>query len=560
MTVGCPHCGKNTSLGEVYPAAVSASSPVTLAPPQLALPLKARTGRTGMVIGAVAGVVVVIAVLGLVAQKSNHRTPAAPGEASLGSNPASASVETISPIIPSPQATAPATAPSVQDAETLHSLLNPATQKVPPGFTERWSWPLTRAFDAARSLKKGNTTGSEEGKSVFALVLPSHITIAGWTGVYDPILRTSLPKYGDMQLSRAALEVRGYKWQLEGYSKPSGKYEAQNGFGAKVTVTKFHYHSETFSNVDTNWYPAYESASSAIGFDWTKEEDLPQRILPVRGPDGKRLSRNGAGSNQKLCSIYTITDAGQKPFRAALLFKLSSPYIKEGTYLTTYKLEGEKATFEDPTEVASKSYVDLFGSVFAVIFFDNITGAIVAKVDLSKTSTEQITLAAEYKLWEENREKTALEKLRLLASETPKNDVFTSLADENIIEARCELAYRYASGESVPINIELARRLLQGLTSLKSQRLGLAQAALTRADAKDREKKLAEADLRVVELQKKDAAAGNARAQFDLGLRHLSGKNVEKNQEEAIKLLRAASAQGYQQATKKLMELGVEIN
>ena len=58
-----------------------------------------------------------------------------------------------------------------------------------------------------------------------------------------------------------------------------------------------------------------------------------------------------------------------------------------------------------------------------------------------------------------------------------------------------------------------------------------------------------------LEFQKKRAAAGAAHAQFDLGIRYLTGDGVGKDLAVARKWLKAASENGHTQAKRKLAEL-----
>jgi TPR repeat protein len=64
-----------------------------------------------------------------------------------------------------------------------------------------------------------------------------------------------------------------------------------------------------------------------------------------------------------------------------------------------------------------------------------------------------------------------------------------------------------------------------------------------------------EAQKRAVELLRQRAEAGNASAQYELAMRYLNGKGVEKNPAEARKWLTAAAKQDYVWAKKKLEEL-----
>lgn len=58
-----------------------------------------------------------------------------------------------------------------------------------------------------------------------------------------------------------------------------------------------------------------------------------------------------------------------------------------------------------------------------------------------------------------------------------------------------------------------------------------------------------------VEWQKKRAEQGSSSAQFDLGLRYLTGDGVEQNLAQAKRWLQAAATNGNRQAIKKLEEI-----
>jgi TPR repeat protein len=60
---------------------------------------------------------------------------------------------------------------------------------------------------------------------------------------------------------------------------------------------------------------------------------------------------------------------------------------------------------------------------------------------------------------------------------------------------------------------------------------------------------------RTIEFQKKRAEDGSPTAQYDLGLRYLSGDGVEKDIDLANKWLKAAAKNGNKDAEKKLAEL-----
>ncbi len=60
---------------------------------------------------------------------------------------------------------------------------------------------------------------------------------------------------------------------------------------------------------------------------------------------------------------------------------------------------------------------------------------------------------------------------------------------------------------------------------------------------------------RTVEFQKKRAEGGSPSAQYDLGVRYITGDGVEKNLATARKWITAASTNGHYYASKKLIEL-----
>ena len=60
---------------------------------------------------------------------------------------------------------------------------------------------------------------------------------------------------------------------------------------------------------------------------------------------------------------------------------------------------------------------------------------------------------------------------------------------------------------------------------------------------------------KTIEFQTKRADEGFATAQYDLGLRYLTGDGVRRNRDAALLWLRKAADQGHTQAAKKLEEL-----
>lgn len=62
----------------------------------------------------------------------------------------------------------------------------------------------------------------------------------------------------------------------------------------------------------------------------------------------------------------------------------------------------------------------------------------------------------------------------------------------------------------------------------------------------------AETEAKVIAWQMKQADAGYASAQYDVGLRYLTGNGVEKDADKAISYLKKAASQGHTQAQKRL--------
>lgn len=64
--------------------------------------------------------------------------------------------------------------------------------------------------------------------------------------------------------------------------------------------------------------------------------------------------------------------------------------------------------------------------------------------------------------------------------------------------------------------------------------------------------KLVEAQMRIVEFQKKRAAEGSDTAQYELALRYLTGTGVDSDAQHGLRLLEAAAAQGHSKAQEQL--------
>lgn len=553
MEVNCPHCGKSTSLGEVYPVAAPPSPSVIPSsrpqlPPSKAKPDNAVLFNVQWVASVIAGVLVLCNVA---AEKWKQRKVAARAESAA-----------VSPPTPIPDY-----------SEEIMALLKPETRRLPKDFTTQWNGDgsgTKAAMDAARQAQAGK---------LFALVLETKYTRA-------LPLQPEIPGFGLIAATLRLCEspshpspaIKPQSWVMASHSSPGRMRTAQNALGAKVVVTAWDEDVSWFENTDvslrpayacdgsggsfykslvynsysSSWYPSWRSTHS----DWTVGDLL---MYPLRGTDGKRLAQ--AQLNEELhrksglTSLIAILVPELKPIsrdelqrtadatRAVLLYRLSPPFIKGSESYGGVRT----ATLSNPNEDGAYSSRRLYGSVFAVVFYDSRSDYILAKVDLAKTSTEQFP--AEYQQWD----MAALHRIAAGAVNGFKDKDF------QIIDARWELALRYALGEGVPVDTGIAGQFIQGLPPHPEKYPAIQQAAVARATALARHAAMAEPDKRGVELLKKQADAGGARAQYELGVRYLTGKNVnvKKNEKEAVKLLRDAAAQGYQQATKKLAELGI---
>lgn len=80
--------------------------------------------------------------------------------------------------------------------------------------------------------------------------------------------------------------------------------------------------------------------------------------------------------------------------------------------------------------------------------------------------------------------------------------------------------------------------------------------AFKEAEHKALTEKLSAADVKALEFQVKRAQEGSASAQYDLGIRYLDGKGVERNEDKALEWLKKSAAQDNIPAKQKLKELG----
>lgn len=96
---------------------------------------------------------------------------------------------------------------------------------------------------------------------------------------------------------------------------------------------------------------------------------------------------------------------------------------------------------------------------------------------------------------------------------------------------------------------EQARQKVAAELAAKTQQFRADYAAKVKGEADAR---MAAADAKAVASYRKRADAGDAESQYELALRHLSGKGVAKDEKEAARLLKLAAAQGHKAAQKQL--------
>lgn len=92
-----------------------------------------------------------------------------------------------------------------------------------------------------------------------------------------------------------------------------------------------------------------------------------------------------------------------------------------------------------------------------------------------------------------------------------------------------------------------SRKIAEALRATKGQ------AAIRRSDAWT--EYMIRGDAKTVESLRKRAADGSAAAQYNLGIRHLRGRGVKKDEAAGLTFLKKSAAQDYQRASDKLKEL-----
>ena len=618
MEVACPHCGKSTSLGEIYCAPpVRAQAPPVPTVPSPVPPARRSNDvpKWGIALLAVACVVLLVG-LALTfahlrkrgdAPKSGSTKGAASGQTSRHNMSDEDLARTLA-----------------DRGASVTALMRPEVTHLPPGFEQEWVWNTTAmsilsgrpdnaielAVTMAERVAKNPNSGHFNTNQAFALVVRE-----------DYHLRCDvLAKFGSASaVARiryaVGLNSKGTDqfWVVHKTKTPNGSYVGKNAFGVEAKVDTYHELTHWFYNVNAK-APAIEVAG---GYDTSSEhskwdaDDLRRRMFPVRSPDGSRKVNGAESGSQRLVrelwppggdnrdSLLTFAalpktmaeeDVGKR-IGIVLLFHLASPFLESSErdeksqkrLNQVYRENGysKGPTLDDPNEVTSSASRDLYGHVFEAVFYDIQGRAILARVDMSKPISERIPPV----LFELDRAREAAAAQVVLDAKnvTAQNSIVAcelalryavgdgfpkdiATAEKVVMQAaqfmapaqKCQMALRYAIGDGFPKDMAVAKKLMLGVSAAGSSpdsELGRAWALI---QAEMDKFKMTEADKRVVESFKKQAATGSDRAQYELGLRYLAGKSIEKDEAEGLRLLRAAAAQNNEAAKKKLAELGEE--
>jgi len=125
------------------------------------------------------------------------------------------------------------------------------------------------------------------------------------------------------------------------------------------------------------------------------------------------------------------------------------------------------------------------------------------------------------------------------------------LADKGDAKSQLQLGMLYYTGKGVTENEKLAVELLTS-----SARQGNVEAMLQLGNAytfgSETPKLVADADIEAAQWYFKAASAGNADAQYSLGLLFMAGKGVQKNDNEARNWMQKAAQQGHADAKNTL--------
>lgn len=125
--------------------------------------------------------------------------------------------------------------------------------------------------------------------------------------------------------------------------------------------------------------------------------------------------------------------------------------------------------------------------------------------------------------------------------------ILKPLADKGNPQAQLQLGMLYYNGRGVKENEKLAVELLT-----KSANQGNVEAMLQLGNAftfgNETVKLVADPDVEAARWYFKAASAGNADAQYTLGLLFMAGKGVERNDKEATAWMQKAAKQGHKDA------------
>jgi uncharacterized protein len=125
--------------------------------------------------------------------------------------------------------------------------------------------------------------------------------------------------------------------------------------------------------------------------------------------------------------------------------------------------------------------------------------------------------------------------------------ILKPLAEKGNPQAQLQLGMAYYNGRGVKENEKLAVELLT-----KSANQGNVEAMLQLGNAftfgNDTVKLVADPDVEAARWYFKAASAGNADAQYTLGLLFMAGKGVERNDKEATAWMQKAAKQGHKDA------------
>lgn len=596
-TVACPKCGTTTTLGEHYPRRLAVTPSRQMSGQSAPSPRKGKINFAAMAAGL--SLIALVAIVAGLAVRSAKKRSLRKLETAVA-EPAMKTAPIEPPAIQADQFTRE----EIQWEEFLASVFNPDVTHVPKGFLSGASYHLKKAAEAAKNLPASD----KDLLKVRALVDSKPTLYTAYMDGEDlgPGPVAVALKSGLLYNPR----VHSYESELFGKflistsERQKGSFVGQNAFGASKLVARVAEDRTWFYNLATNSYPPQKTpqilshfakkSKKADGIDGLARsaftfgmplpgspgeapDEIPglrDQMFPERDATGRRITATkptiSTADWQKIFDPYFIayeksgsppgpshvtTLIAHKPEKIECLYllRLAPPFIDTSGGDSSFV--SQKATFSDPKEVSGGVRTEIFGKIFGVCLVDEESGEILAKIDLARNASEQVLPSAVAAL-DSRLNFKAKERARLEPMEIPE---LTKLATKsNSTKAKLELALRYLHGEGVPLSVDLARNFITSLTSddvfspEDQLRLALIKNLIV-------EKAALEANRRVFESYKKSASAGSASAQYELGIRYLLGKGVEKNEMEGVKFLRAAAEQDYSQAKKKLAELGIEL-